>query len=99
MEESTTVTETVRQTDSPTETDEDYKWLTDRLDAHTTGMMELRNLIQSQITAIMEAHRNQSQQAETMIRSLSEMVQKQSESLTALAASVTLQSIPPTLET
>ena len=94
-EETVKVTETVTSETPTVETDEDYKWLTDRLDAHTTALTELRNLMQSQMEAQRMVSESQLSETRTLIQSLTEMVKTQSESLTALAAASALSKLTP----
>jgi hypothetical protein len=95
----TETTQTVEPTVSTTDSGEDeYKWLTERLDAHTTEQSRTRELMEAQYQALMEANRNALAESQTLIHSLSEMVRTQSETLSAMAAaSVLSKSTPQTL--
>ncbi len=44
--------------------DEDYKWLTERLDAHTSALSRLETLCNTQMTAITESNRNALEESE-----------------------------------
>lgn len=98
----TVVTETTNTVEADqsavtTETDDEYKWLTERLDAHTAELREAKTLLQTAMMAVQESLqplRTAMEQQTTMNQQLSSMVQTMSETLTALAASAVLRSTP-----
>jgi len=93
-------TEKTLETDQPeltpnaSEIDEDYRWLTERLDAITLALATQQTLFQSQLEAIQTANQNALSESKTLIQSLTEIVTNQNQMLTTLAASAALQSIP-----
>jgi len=74
--------------------DEDYKWLTDRLDAHQTQVAELK----AQVTALETLLQTNQEQSRTLIAAQSEMITKLLESVTAMSESALLKSNLSNLE-
>ena len=95
QETTTTVTETTQQPDVAVETDEDYRWLTERLDAHTTELRENRKLMQAQLEALREANRTALEESKTLIQSLTEMVTSQNQTLSTITASLAMSQLTP----
>jgi ribonuclease HII len=96
----TVTTETTQSVEPTVEIDEDYKWLTDRLDAVMVEMQATRTAFEQQLEANREASQNQLMESQTLIRSLTELVTSGNQTLSAIAAaSVLSKSIPNNSET
>jgi hypothetical protein len=88
--------------------DEDYKWLTDRLDALQTEVATLRTMMASTETRdseilsafqlSQESARTMAEQNRTLIEAQTRMIETLTANLTALSESALLKSIPPESE-
>jgi hypothetical protein len=74
--------------------DEDYKWLTERLDAHQAEMAALRG----QVTALETLLQSNQEQSRTLIAAQSEMITQLLASVTSLSESALLRSNLSNLE-
>jgi hypothetical protein len=74
--------------------DEDYKWLTDRLDALQREQTALQSTFQSRFEAMALTLSQNQEQSRLLIESQASMITSLLESVTALSASALLKSIP-----
>jgi hypothetical protein len=75
--------------------DEEYKWLTDRLDAIDQRLSTLTAQFGTALDTMRDQQSNQSSELRTMLQATTEMLTTAQNSLTALAASVTLNLTRP----
>ncbi len=85
-----------------TEVDEDYKWLTDRLDAQEREInllrQQLSEMFQSRTSELMTAFDQSQSQSRTLLETQAQMITTLTENLTALSASALLRSTLPNSE-
>jgi hypothetical protein len=79
-------------------TDEDYQWLTDRLDAQNRELIAVRELCQNQYRELSQLLQTQQDQSRTLIQAQSEMIAQLLATVTSLSESVLSKLTPPILE-
>ena len=83
------------ETETSMEVEEEYKWLEERLDAHTAALQSAQVTILEEVSQIRQMFQTSTEQSRTMIESLSTLVSSMSENLTTLATLPAIQSLTP----
>src|ERR1035437_1249590 len=78
--------------------DEDYRWLTDRLDAHSASVANLQTELLSRLTGVETSLQTNQEQSRLVIENQTRMIETLTSNLTALSESALLKLSQSVLE-